>query len=125
MSSLHHVQIAIPAGGEPRARDFYGGLLGLTEIAKPENLARRGGVWYQSGNLQLHLGVDPAFRPARKAHVAFQVRDLATLRERLEAAGYAATTDKPLPGWERCYVADPFGNRTELLEPTRPDETPR
>ena len=125
MSSLHHVQIAIPAGGEPRARDFYGGLLGLTEIAKPENLAQRGGVWFQTGTLQLHLGVDPDFRPAMKAHVAFEVERLAALRERLEAAGYVATTDEPLPGWERCYVADPFGNRTELLEPAATDATPR
>ena len=116
MASLHHVQLAIPAGGEETARDFYDGLLGLEEIPKPENLARRGGVWFQTGTLQLHLGVDPDFRPARKAHVAFEVTDLAARRERLEAAGYASTTDEPLPGWERFYVSDPFSNRVELLE---------
>lgn len=120
MVSLHHVQIAIPAGGEGRARDFYGRLLGLPEIAKPENLRARGGVWFQTETLQLHLGVDPDFRPATKAHAAFAVAGLAALRERLAAAGYRAWTDEPLPGWERCYVADPFGNRTELLEPAAP-----
>lgn len=116
MASLHHVQVAIPAGGEAAARAFYGGLLGLDEIPKPENLARRGGVWFQTGTLQMHLGIDHDFRPALKAHVALEVADLAALRARLEAAGYPTTTDEPLPGWDRCYVADPFGNRTELLE---------
>lgn len=112
---VDHVQIAMPPGGEALARAFYG-LLGLEEIAKPANLQPRGGVWFQSGNLQLHLGVDQAFRPATKAHVAFQVVDLAGLRRRLDAAGYATREDEPLPGVARCYVDDPFGNRTELME---------
>jgi len=114
--ALHHVQIAIPAGEEQRARFFYGGLLGLSEIAKPANLVRRGGVWFASGTLQVHLGVDPDFRPAGKAHPAFLVVDLETLKDRLAAAGVTITTDEPLAGFDRCYVADPFGNRIELLE---------
>ncbi len=100
----------MPAGGEDEARRFYGGLLGLAETAKPVTLRGRGGVWFDTGSLQLHLGVDPAFRPAEKAHVAFQVAGLAV-------AGYATTEDEPLPGFARCYVRDPFGNRVELLEP--------
>lgn len=116
--AIHHVQVAIPAGGEERARAFYGGLLGLVEIAKPANLQQRGGVWYQTANLQVHLGVDPAFRPAAKAHVAFQVADLPAVRRRLEAAGHETSEDEHLPGYARCYVNDPFGNRTELVEPT-------
>ncbi len=116
-ASIHHIQVAIPADGETRARAFYGTLLGLEEIAKPPHLQRRGGVWFQTGSLQLHLGVDPAFHPAEKAHVAFQVVDLPSVVQRLATAGYVATEDEPLPGFARCYVSDPFGNRTELLEP--------
>ena len=87
-------------------------------MPKPVNLQQRGGVWFNTGNLQLHLGVDHAFHPAEKAHVAFEVNGLADLRGRLVAAGYATTDDEPLAGYQRCYVTDPFGNRTELLEPT-------
>jgi catechol 2,3-dioxygenase-like lactoylglutathione lyase family enzyme len=117
LSTIHHVQVAMPAGGEERARRFFGGLLGLAELPKPANLRGRGGVWFATGNLELHLGVDADFRPARKAHVALQVADLAGLRERLGAAGHPTTEDEPLPDHDRCYVADPFGNRLELLEP--------
>jgi catechol 2,3-dioxygenase-like lactoylglutathione lyase family enzyme len=117
MPSIDHVQVAIPAGGEAAGRRFYGDLLGFAELPKPANLQGRGGVWFATGNLQLHLGVDPVFRPAEKAHVAFQVRGLAALRARLAAAGYAVADDEPLDGYQRFYVHDPFGNRMELLEP--------
>lgn len=115
-AEIHHVQVAIPAEGEERARRFYGGLLGFAKLPKPANLARRGGVWFRTGNLDLHLGVDPAFRPATKAHVAYRVVGLPALRDRLAAAGHPTTEDEPLPGYARCYVDDPFGNRVELLE---------
>jgi catechol 2,3-dioxygenase-like lactoylglutathione lyase family enzyme len=114
---IHHVQVAIPCDGEDEARRFYGGLLGLTEIPKPGNLAGRGGVWFQTGNLQLHLGVDSNFIPATKAHVAYQVEDLDAVRGRLAAAGIAIVNDEPLPGFDRFYVTDPFGNRVEILKP--------
>ncbi len=117
MSSIHHVQVAIPAGGEDAARRFYGEILGLVETEKPANLRKRGGVWFRTGSLELHLGVDAAFRPAKKAHVAFQVTELAAIRERLTAGGYTTVEDEPLAGYNRFYVDDPFGNRTELLEP--------
>lgn len=113
--SIHHVQVAIPAGGEDPARAFYGRLLGFTEMDKPANLVARGGCWFETGNLQLHLGVDKDFRPATKAHVAYEVDDLAAMRSRLEEAGVVIVEDEPLPGYERFYVADPFGNRVELL----------
>ena len=106
----------MPAGGERQARHFYGELLGLKEVEKPANLQGRGGVWFMTGNLQLHLGVDAGFRPAKKAHVAFDVADLADVRRRLAAAGHDAADDELLPGFDRCYVKDPFGNRVELLE---------
>ncbi len=89
----------------------------LEEIEKPANLRGRGGVWFMTSNLQLHVGVDPDFHPAEKAHVAFEVDELAGVRLRLGVAGYDATDDEPLPGYDRCYVKDPFGNRMELLEP--------
>lgn len=114
---VDHVQLAMPAGGEPDARAFYGGLLGLPEMPKPPALAARGGCWFGwPGGLQLHLGVDPEFRPARKAHVGLLVRDLAGLAARLEAAGHPTTADAPLAGYQRLFASDPFGNRLELLE---------
>jgi catechol 2,3-dioxygenase-like lactoylglutathione lyase family enzyme len=118
--ALHHVQLAIPRGGEVLARRFYGGLLGLTELPKPAQLAARGGCWFALGALQLHLGVEDDFRAARKAHPALEVRGLEHLRARLERARVETFDDASLVGHDRFYVADPFGNRIELIEP-RPD----
>jgi catechol 2,3-dioxygenase-like lactoylglutathione lyase family enzyme len=114
---LDHLQLAMPRGREADARLFYGGILGLTELPKPPNLAVRGGVWFALGPQQLHLGVEEEFRPARKAHPALVVRDLRGMRARLEQNGFKPYDDEPLAGYERFYVADPFGNRLELLEP--------
>lgn len=106
------MQLAMPPGGEARARAFYADVLGLKEVPKPANLAGRGGVWFEPG---VHLGVEADFRPARKAHPALEVEDLATLRQRCEEAGFPPLDDEPLPGYDRFYVYDPFGNRLELL----------
>jgi catechol 2,3-dioxygenase-like lactoylglutathione lyase family enzyme len=114
---LDHIQLAIPHGQEETARRFYGDLLGLTEVPKPRNLAVRGGVWFAGGSLRLHLGVDTDFRPARKAHPALLVENLPALLAQLERKGVPVITDEPLEGYRRAYVADPFGNRIELLEP--------
>ena len=114
---LDHVQLAMPAGEEARARAFYSGVLLLIEEAKPANLAARGGVWFKGGSLRLHLGVDADFRPAKKAHPAFLVSGLADLAERCRLAGYPPVEDEPLAGFSRVYVSDPFGNRIELIEP--------
>jgi catechol 2,3-dioxygenase-like lactoylglutathione lyase family enzyme len=113
---IEHVQLAMPVGGEQLARRFYGELLGIPEVMKPANLAKRGGCWFERGNLKLHLGVEADFRPARKAHVALLVEDLAALRGRLSAADVAVNDDEPLQGYHRIYVDDPFGNRLELME---------
>jgi catechol 2,3-dioxygenase-like lactoylglutathione lyase family enzyme len=115
--ALDHLLLAMPRGREAEARAFYGDLLGLRELTKPANLAVRGGVWFALGTQQLHLGIEGEFRPAKKAHPAFLVRDLSGLRARLEQHGYALYEDEPLDGYERCFVADPFGNRLELMEP--------
>jgi catechol 2,3-dioxygenase-like lactoylglutathione lyase family enzyme len=114
--ALDHVQLAIPRGEEERARAFYGTVLGLTEVPKPPHLARRGGIWYAVGSQQLHLGVEDTFLPARKAHPALLVEGLAALAARCREAGYEPAVDEPLPGYDRFYVSDPFGNRIELLE---------
>ncbi len=118
--AIHHVQTGMPAGAEAEARRFYGELLGLREIEKPESLRSRGGVWFQSGTLQLHLGVDPDFAPATKAHVAFEVADLDAARRRCLAAGHPVRDDSDLPGHARFYTDDPFGNRVEILQPHHP-----
>jgi catechol 2,3-dioxygenase-like lactoylglutathione lyase family enzyme len=113
---IDHVQLAMPAGAEDLARQFYSGLLGIPEVSKPPDLAKRGGVWFESGMLKVHLGVDPEFRPARKAHVGLIVRDLPGLLSSLRAAGVAVSEDDGLPGYHRAYADDPFGNRLELIE---------
>lgn len=115
--ALDHVQLAMPEGEEEKARAFYSRLLGMREIAKPENLRTRGGCWFESGDLKLHLGVDPDFRPARKAHPAFIVDGLDELVGVLSKAGCRVVEDEPLTGYDRRYVSDPFGNRIELMEP--------
>ncbi|MBW3571777.1 MAG: VOC family protein [Gemmatimonadetes bacterium] len=114
---LDHVQLAMPRGAEDQARAFYCGVLGLQEVPKPANLAARGGAWFGGEGLSLHLGVEDDFRPARKAHPALLVQGLAELAARCEAHGHPVTRDEPLPGYDRVYVADPFGNRIELMEP--------
>jgi catechol 2,3-dioxygenase-like lactoylglutathione lyase family enzyme len=115
---LHHVQLAMPPGEEEAAVQFYGGVLGLTQIAKPPELAPRGGVWFRDEAVEVHLGVEEPFTPARKAHPAFLVRNLRALRDGIEGAGYRVSDDVPLEGYDRCHVRDPFGNRLELVEPT-------
>ena len=115
--ALDHVQLAMPAGGEDLARTFYRDLLGLDEIPKPANLARRGGVWFTAGSLKLHLGVEADFRPARKAHPALLVANLRALLETCGRAGCPPIEDEPLEGFARAYLTDPFGNRIEVLEP--------
>lgn len=112
---LDHVQLAIPAGGEERARAFWVDVLGLIELAKPLQLSQAG-CWLKGGALNLHLGVDPDFRPATKAHPALLVEDLAVIRAKLKAAGYETRDDKPVDGYERFFADDPFGNRVEFMQ---------
>jgi catechol 2,3-dioxygenase-like lactoylglutathione lyase family enzyme len=114
---IDHVQLAMPKGREDEARRFYGDVLGLPEQPKPPNLAKRGGCWFGDDGVMLHLGVEEGFRPARKAHPALLVDDLPALVRRLGEAGVEVVRDEPLPGYDRVYVADPYGNRLELLEP--------
>lgn len=118
VSAIDHVQIAMPVGGEAQARAFFGALLGLEELAKPEEMAGRGGCWFIAGEHQIHLGVEIDFRPAKKAHIALRTSDLPKLRARFEAAGYAIVDDVPVEGRHRFFSVDPFGNRIELLEAT-------
>ncbi|MEN2767811.1 VOC family protein [Ornithinibacillus xuwenensis] len=113
---IDHVQLAAPKGGEDRARAFYQGLLGFEELEKPENLRKRGGVWFQSGSFQLHIGIDEPFYPAKKAHPAIRVTNLEGLKDRLDNHHVSYTVDGDLPGADRFYMTDPFGNRLEFLE---------
>ena len=117
---LHHVQLAIPRGGEARCRDFWGGVLGMRELEKPTVLAARGGCWFRGGDLEVHLGVEEPFHPALKAHPGLLVEGLSALASRLEAAGHDVAWDDDFPGHDRCYAADPFGNRLEFLQATSP-----
>jgi catechol 2,3-dioxygenase-like lactoylglutathione lyase family enzyme len=113
---IDHVQVAAPEGCERAARAFYGGLLGLDELPKPELLAARGGCWFRAGAQELHVGVEEPFAPAQKAHPSFLVSDLAALGRQLRAAGFEVVPDEVIPGVVRAYVADPFGNRLELRQ---------
>jgi catechol 2,3-dioxygenase-like lactoylglutathione lyase family enzyme len=115
--AIDHVQLAMPAGAEAEraAEEFYGDLLGLARVTKPPALAVRGGCWFEGPGVRVHLGVDPDFRPARKAHPAFVVADLDTLIGDLDARGHPFREDRELAGVQRGYVDDPFGNRIELI----------
>lgn len=119
---VHHVQLTAPAGSEDASRRFYGEVLGLPEVAKPPVLAARGGVWFRSASVELHLGVEEDFRPARKAHPGLLVEDLDGFARRLESHGVDVVWDGDFPGYRRCYVTDPHGNRLELLEPVSPPQ---
>jgi len=122
--SIHHVQLAMPEGREETARAFYVIVLGFTEIPKPAELAKRGGAWFESENVQLHLGVENDFHPARKAHPAFVVDDLDSILETIQRAGFEWDLSQPeLDGFKRAHIYDPFGNRIELMErlPRRPE----
>jgi catechol 2,3-dioxygenase-like lactoylglutathione lyase family enzyme len=118
--AFDHVQIAAPPGAEAAARAFFGELLGLPEIPKPAVLAVRGGVWFQCGPHQIHVGIEADFRPARKAHLALRVADpatLASLRARLEHAGVTTRDGEAAEGVVRFFADDPWGNRMEFLAP--------
>ena len=117
--SMDHVQLAMPEGEEETARAFYINVLGFVEVPKPTELAKRGGVWLESGNVRLHLGVEKDFKPAHKAHPAFIVDDLEVFIKRIQAGGYECDLSQPaLDGFERAHIFDPFGNRIELMEKT-------
>ena len=122
--AIDHVQLAMPPEREAEAVAFYKALLGLTNVPKPPHLAVRGGCWFEGPGVKLHLGVEADFRPARKAHPALLVDDLASLAERLEAAGHEVRVEGGLDGYDQRYVDDPFGNRLELLQPTADPPTP-
>lgn len=119
---LDHVQLAAPPGCEAEARRFFGSVLGLAEVEKPEALRARGGVWFAVGDQQLHVGVSEPFVPARKAHPALLAApgELDALAERLEGAGAPVTWDGAIPGARRFYTEDPWGSRIEVVEATRP-----
>ncbi len=113
---IDHVQLAAPAGCEEEARRFFGDLLGMTEVPKPEKLKVRGGVWFQCGPQMIHIGVEAAFQPAKKAHPAFLVHRIEGLMKHLEEKGVAIRIDEEIPGLIRFFAEDPFGNRLEFME---------
>jgi catechol 2,3-dioxygenase-like lactoylglutathione lyase family enzyme len=113
---IDHVQVAAPAGCEAQARAFYGDLLGMEELPKPDALAVRGGCWFAAGAQELHVGVAEGFTPARKAHPSFVVTDLDDVAARLTGAGIEVAYDDLIPGTSRFEAADPFGNRVEFRQ---------
>ncbi|WP_339148702.1 MULTISPECIES: VOC family protein [unclassified Sutcliffiella] len=116
INKIDHVQLAMPKGLEEKARRFYGDILGFEEMEKPEPLRKRGGAWFTLGAVHLHLGVEEPFSPARKAHPAFEVLVIEKLKSHLSSHGVDYKVDDNLPGANRIYVSDPFGNRLEFLE---------
>lgn len=120
LTDIDHVQLAAPAGCEAAAREFFGKILGLKEIEKPEGLRSRGGCWFKLGPGQLHIGVDTAFRPATKAHIAFAVADIDAAHDALVKSGSACVWDDAMNGVRRFYANDPWGNRLEFTEPSFP-----
>jgi catechol 2,3-dioxygenase-like lactoylglutathione lyase family enzyme len=114
---IHHVQLGCPPGSEPALREFYAGVLGMAEVQKPPALAARGGCWFRGNDIELHLGVEEDFQPARKAHPGLLVNGVDAWAERLRQAGYPVRFDDDFPGMRRFYSQDPNGNRLEFLEP--------
>lgn len=114
--AIDHVQLAAPKGSEDIARKFFKDILGFDEIEKPEVLKKRGGVWFTSGNCQIHIGIEEPFSPSKKAHPAFEIENIKALKGHLLANNIIVTKDDNLPGANRFYISDPFGNRIELLE---------
>jgi len=114
---LHHMQLAMPRAEERAARDFFVGVLGMTEVDKPPVLAARGGAWFRAGDVELHLGVEDDFRPARKGHPGIVVTDLDDVVQRLSESGQDVSWDADFSGFRRVYAHDPFGNRLEFLQP--------
>ena len=114
-SAIDHIQLAMPLGQEEKARRFFLDLLGMREIPKPPELAKRGGCWFASGDVQIHMGVEADFRPAGKAHPAFRCKAYAALLQHLRTHGVEVKEADDIPGVQRCHVADPFGNRIELI----------
>ena len=112
---IDHVQLAMPAGQEAAARAFFCEVLGMSEIPKPTELAKRGGCWFQGGGVQIHLGVEADFRPAKKAHPALRCKNYDALLADLAAARVQAEEASDIPGVRRCHIHDPFGNRIELV----------
>ncbi|PLS15940.1 glyoxalase [Bacillus sp. M6-12] len=114
--SVHHIQMAAPKGSEDSYRRFFGEILGLAELEKPEELQKRGGVWFGFGNYQIHIGIEEPFSPAKKAHPGLEIENLPALIDRLNEHKIEFIEDGKLPGARRIYLNDPFGNRIELLE---------
>ncbi|MDQ3747305.1 MAG: VOC family protein [Acidobacteriota bacterium] len=112
---LDHVQVCVPRGAEERAREFYGRLLGLEEIEKPEVLRANGGMWYNVADIQLHVGVEDTVAPSKR-HPAFEVEEINAVRAYLEQNGVRTKDEPRLPGVTRFSFFDPFGNRIELME---------
>lgn len=114
---IHHAQITIPRDAEDQARRFYCGVLRLNEIAKPEELAGRGGFWLEVGDRQLHVGAENNVDRAKtKAHVAYEVVDLDESRRVLSENGIEIQDGIQIPGMRRFEFRDPFGNRIEFIE---------
>jgi catechol 2,3-dioxygenase-like lactoylglutathione lyase family enzyme len=114
-TAIDHVQLAMPSGQEQAARNFYAGVLGMREIPKPVELAARGGCWFESGGVHIHLGVEPEFRPAKKAHPALRCAEYEALLSRLTTAGICIHEPNDIAGVRRCHIHDCFGNRIELI----------
>ena len=118
LERLHLMQLAMPRAAEATAREFYAGVLGMNEIDKPLALAARGGAWFRAGEVELHLGVEDDFCPARKGHPGILVSDVGAIVRRLAASGQLVEWDADFPGFRRVYAHDPFGNRLEFLQPS-------
>lgn len=116
IEGLHHIQLAIPIGGEEESRDFWVGILGFVEVKKPPVLADRGGCWFRAGIVEIHLGAEGSFAPATRAHPGILVTGIKGFADHLQLHGVAVTWDGNFPGFERFYANDPFGNRLEFLQ---------
>ncbi len=115
---LHHVQLAIPPGSEDECRRFYCAILGWKELPKPAVLVKRGGLWLSAGEVELHLGVEQDFHPAKKAHPAFLVTAIDNIAADLASQKFEVDWDDSIPEFKRFFVFDAVGNRLEFMQPS-------
>lgn len=115
IKGIHHIQLCIPHNKEKEARHFYQGILQLEEITKPDALQKNGGMWFQIGDQELHIGVEDQIVKG-KHHPAFLVERLQELHDHLVFHNIEIQDEIPIPGFNRFSIRDPFKNRIEFIE---------
>jgi len=118
ITGVNHAQVNVATADLDRAREFYLSFLGMREIHRPAVFTSKG-HWLNAGNFELHIGVEDGIERKTRAHLAYEVTDIAAWRKKVIAAGYRITEQPKIPNYERFHFRDPFGNNIELIQRTK------